>query len=104
MLVIPQKFRCEEKPYQLQVGDQAMYDQKTGTISFRDKTGAPIEMLMKEDGEYSDRHFVGKDWPADMTRAFLMLCAASSGAGTVRGKAVKVEGSLPTLQTYTLIE
>jgi len=100
MIRIPPRLYREGQEYNLRPGDQLIYDKNNGAMSIRDKEGAMISFEVDEGSQPVNRHFIGKGWSSHMASALFRLIAVSYG---LKGEAERVEGSLETLQTYTLI-
>ena len=83
--------------YTLRAGDRIIYDCRNGTLFIHAQDGTDVQFNVA--GQVLPRCFVGKDWSRAHTRAFAELMARTNG---LRGDIAEVEGSFPTLFTFSL--
>ena len=93
---IPQTI-SDSGAYTLRRGDRIIYDCRNGTLFVHSQDGT--EVRFNVDGQDTSRCFVGKDWTKAHTRAFAELMARTNG---LNGQVDEVEGSFPTLFTFSL--
>ncbi len=81
-------------------GDRLIYDERNGTLFVHREEGEVTFQLL-DDAPPAKHLFIGRGWSVDLTRASAELYARLGG---LSGAVLHVEGSLPSLQIFEVID